>query len=324
MYKFIDLFSWAWWLSHWFIKAWYKQVFSVEIMPDYADTYKKNFPFHELIQKDISIISEKEILSKVDWQEIDVIIWWPPCQWFSMAWNIGRNFVDDPRNHLFKEFLRVVKIVKPKMFLMENVARLFTHNQWQTKQEIINSFESIWYKVSVGVIDSSCFWVPQVRRRVFFIWSLEEKVDIPIWNNSKLSLLEAIDHFPRLKSWEKSKIKNHNAMNHSKQMLTKMWFITDGWNREEIPEKIRPKSWDARKYIKYNSRKPSITITGDMRKVFHYNQNRALTVRELASIQTFPEDFVFMGASISQQQQVWNAVPPQLSYEIAKYLKKYM
>lgn len=67
--------------------------------------------------------------------------------------------------------------------------------------------------------------------------------------------------------------------------------------------------------------KPSITITGDMRKVFHYDQNRALTVRELARLQSFPDFFEFIGSSISQQQQVGNAVPPLMSQIIAKYLK---
>ena len=73
-----------------------------------------------------------------------------------------------------------------------------------------------------------------------------------------------------------------------------MSFIKDGGDRAQIPIKFRLKSGDTRKYIKYDSSKPSICITGDMRKVFHYNQNRALTVRELARIQSFPDNFVFI------------------------------
>jgi len=89
-----------------------------------------------------------------------------------------------------------------------------------------------------------------------------------------------------------------------------------------IPEDKRPKSGDTRKYIKYNSKLPSICITGDMRKVFHYNQNRALTVRELAAIQTFPDDFIFKGSKISQQQQIGNAVPPLFAECIAESIKE--
>ena len=100
-----------------------------------------------------------------------------------------------------------------------------------------------------------------------------------------------------------------------------MKYVKDGSGREDIPKSIRPKSGDVRKYIRYNSKKPSICITGDMRKVFHYNQNRALTVRELARIQTFPDNFIFKGSSISQQQQIGNAVPPLMARSIAQIIK---
>ena len=79
---------------------------------------------------------------------------------------------------------------------------------------------------------------------------------------------------------------------------------------------------DVRKYIRYDSKKPSVTVTGDMRKIFHYKQNRALTVRELAKLQSFKDDFVFKGSSISQQQQVGNAVPPLLARAIARSIKQ--
>jgi DNA (cytosine-5)-methyltransferase 1 len=110
-------------------------------------------------------------------------------------------------------------------------------------------------------------------------------------------------------------------MNHSEQMLKKMKFVKDGSGREDIPKKLRPKSGDIRKYIRYDSSKPSICITGDMRKVFHYSQNRALTVRELARIQTFPDNFFFKGSTISQQQQIGNAVPPMMARSIAQCIK---
>ena len=125
----------------------------------------------------------------------------------------------------------------------------------------------------------------------------------------------------QLNSGEKSNIPNHTAMNHSEQMIHKMSFVSDGGNRNEIPENLRPKSGDVRKYVRYKSSEPSFCVTGDMRKVFHYSQNRALTVRELATIQTFPLDFVFKGTVISQQQQVGNSVPPMLAKEIASAIK---
>ena len=103
-----------------------------------------------------------------------------------------------------------------------------------------------------------------------------------------------------------------------------MKYVTEGGSRSEIPDSIRPTSGDVRKYIRYDSSKPSICITGDMRKVFHYRHNRALTVRELAKLQSFPDSFVFKGTSISQQQQVGNAVPPLLAEAIASTVKQMM
>ena len=97
--------------------------------------------------------------------------------------------------------------------------------------------------------------------------------------------------------------------------------MSNGGTREQIPKKIRPKTGDVRKYIKHDKDKPSVCVTGDMRKIFHYSQNRALTVRELARLQSFTDDFIFLGKSISQQQQVGNAVPPLLAQSIAKSIK---
>ncbi|HFC3015371.1 TPA: DNA cytosine methyltransferase, partial [Neisseria gonorrhoeae] len=117
-------------------------------------------------------------------------------------------------------------------------------------------------------------------------------------------------------------VANHEAMNHSAQMLEKMAFVKNGGNRNDIPEPLRPKTGDIRKYIRYNSNKPAVCITGDMRKVFHYEQNRALTVRELAALQSFPDNFIFCGSKIAQQQQVGNAVPPLLAKAIAESILK--
>ena len=260
-YNYIDLFSGAGGMSLGFDLEGFKNVFSVEYDLQTAQTYRYNFPNHVLINKDIQEISTNEIKKIINNNTVDVIIGGPPCQGFSLAGKFGRTFIDDPRNQLFKEYLRFVSILKPKIFIIE-------------------------------------FNYPEKLKR-------------------KVTIKEAISDLPPLKNGEKSKIPNHFAMNHSQEMLYKMSFISDGGNRLQIPEEIRPKSGDARKYIKYKSDEPSIPVTGDMRKVFHYSQNRALTSRELARIQTFPDDFIFKGTSINVQQQIGNAVPPKLAKLIA-------
>jgi len=321
---YIDLFSGAGGFSLGFDKAGFKNIFSIDIQKDYCETYKENFPKHNLIQQDITKLSESEIKDLIKDIEIDVIIGGPPCQGFSIAGNIGRQFIDDPRNRLFKEFVRIVNIVNPKYFVMENVARLYTHNNHKTRKEIIDDFNKLGYKVESEILNSADYGVPQIRRRVIFIGSkISGNIQFP--NISHIvyrTVKDVLEDLPTLKSGDNSSIKNHKAMNHTDQMLHKMSFIKDGGNRENIPLSLRPNSGDVRKYIKYDSAKPSITITGDMRKVFHYSQNRALTVRELARLQTFPDNFEFKGNSSSAQQQVGNAVPPLMAEAIANGIRE--
>lgn len=322
--KYIDLFSGAGGFSLGFDNKGFQNVFSVDIEPSFCETYNHNFPSHNLIQKDICNVTDAELKYLKEYDEIDVVIGGPPCQGFSIAGNIGRKFIEDPRNRLFKEFVRVVKVVEPTYFVMENVARLYNHNKGNTRKEIINDFENLGYKVECKILNSADFGVPQVRKRVIFIGTKNsQKILFPKKEIDKyITVKEALSSYPKLESGQESKIPNHIAMSHSEQMLHKMSFVSDGGDRNEIPEQIRPKSGDVRKYIKYSSDKPSVTVTGDMRKIFHYEQNRALTVRELAKLQSFPDDFVFKGTKISQQQQVGNSVPPKMAEAIASIIIK--
>lgn len=322
--SYIDLFSGAGGFSLGFDRSGFENIFSVDIQKDFCQTYKANFPNHTLIEEDITKLSNEKILSLTRGSDVDVVIGGPPCQGFSIAGNIGRKFINDPRNRLFQEFVRVVKVTNPKYFVMENVARLYTHNKHLTRKEIIADFNKLGYTVECKILNSADYGVPQVRKRVIFIGSrVTTTILFPLISHTEhTTVKDALSNLPKLKSGEVSTMLNHKAMNHTQQMLDKMAFIKDGEGREKIPLNLRPKSGDVRKYIKYNSSKPSITVTGDMRKVFHPSQNRALTVRELARLQTFPDDFEFKSSSIAQQQQVGNAVPPLMAEAIANAIKK--
>lgn len=326
MPKYINLFSGSGGFSLGFDWAGFENIFSVEYDHEICETYRYNFPNHNLIECDITKLEDEKILGLVKGQDVDVVIGGPPCQGFSMAGNIGRRFVDDPRNHLFKEFVRVVGLIKPKCFVMENVARLYTRLKGQTRKEIIAHFEKLGYVVEARIVCASEYGVPQNRYRALFIGkkteNIMEHVSFPQKVEGKpLTIKDAIEKYPPLESGESSSIPNHEAMVHSEQMLKKMSYVKDGGGRDDIPEDIRPQKGDVRKYIRYDSTKPSICITGDMRKVFHYEQNRALTVRELAAIQTYPDTYVFLGNKIKQQQMVGNSVPPVLAKAIAEAVK---
>ena len=315
----IDLFSGAGGLSFGFEKAGINTAVAVEFNPIYAKSFQRNFPDTEVYVGDIRNISDDQILEYKDKYSIDIIIGGPPCQGFSLAGNIGRRFLDDDRNRLFLEYLRFVRIIKPKMFVLENVAAMVTHNKGRTISEIIDSFTELGYSLKYQVLNAVNYCVPQERRRVFIIGMLNENTFVfPDKDSNIISISQAIGDLPVLSSGESSNIPLHQAMNHSKQMLQKMGFVSDGGSRMDIPAEIRPTTGDVRKYIRYNSKLPSVCVTGDMRKIFHYSQNRALTCRELARLQTFPDTYMFCGSSIEIQQQIGNAVPCMLAYAIAK------
>ncbi len=316
----IDLFCGAGGLSLGFHKAGFNTIYALEFNEVYAESYKLNFPNTYIEVADIREINDEMIKEKFKNISIDVIIGGPPCQGFSKAGNIGRMFLEDERNKLFLEYLRFVSIIRPRMFLIENVAALVTHNKGKTMDEIISAIHKIGYKVKYQVLNSVNYGVPQERRRVFIVAYNETIKDFtfPKKNEQIITIKDAIDDLPKLNSGETSSVDLHYAMKHTEQMLKKMSYVKDGGNRMDIPEEIRPKSGDIRKYIRYDSTKPSVCVTGDMRKIFHYSQNRALTCRELARIQTFPDSYRFFGSSIAIQQQIGNAVPPKLAYEVAK------
>lgn len=322
-YTYMDLFAGAGGMSLGFDNAGFKNLLAVEFNKDFAETYKKNFPRHNLIVDDIKNVTEQQIYDIIKNKKVDVIIGGPPCQGFSIAGNIGRNFIDDDRNRLFKEFVRFVKIIKPRVFVLENVAAMERHNKGKTIKEIVSSFKEIGYDIKYKVLNAVNYGVPQERRRIFIVGTLgENNFEYPQEINKTVTVKDAIDDLPKLENGETSEIPNHTAMKHSAQMLEKMSYVSDGGNRNDIPESLRPKSGDSRKYIRYNSKKPSFCVTGDMRKIFHYSQNRALTCRELARLQTFPDSFVFLGNTGKVQQQIGNAVPVLLANKIALQVKE--
>ena len=322
-YTMIDLFSGAGGMSLGFEKAGFQTLFAVEFNEQFASTYQNNFKKTPVITENIRDLDNSKIDELIKGRKVDLIIGGPPCQGFSIAGHIGRKFLDDERNQLFREFLRFVDYIKPEIFVMENVATLATNHKGKTLEEIKTEINSIGYDIVYEVLNSVYYGVPQERRRIFIIGTKgKNSFNFPSKLKKINTVKDAIGDLPALKSGETSNFPNHSSMNHTKQMLEKMSYIKDGGNRNDIPSKLRPKSGDIRKYIRYNSQKPSYCVTGDMRKIFHYSQNRALTPRELARIQTFPDDFIFYGNSISIQQQIGNAVPPTLAYKIALQVKE--
>ena len=325
-YKILDLFSGAGGFTLGFLQSGaFDILLSIDNNQKLSITYEKNFQNIKHINQDITTFKDEDIQKLQNQYNFEVIIGGPPCQGFSLAGNIGRKELADDRNLLFLSYLKFIEIIKPKIFIMENVATLAKHNKGATLKFILDSFVAIGYKVKFKILNASNYGIAQNRNRIFIVGTINNNTfEFPEEKKEEISIKDVISDLPQLRSGENSNIPNHIAMTHSKQMLEKMGYVKDGGNREQIPADIRPNSGDIRKYISYDSTKPSITITGDMRKVFHYEQNRALTCRELARIQSFPDNFIFYGNSIDIQQQIGNAVPPLLAKQIAIQVKSFL
>lgn len=165
----IDLFCGCGGFSYGFQQAGFDMVLGIDMWKDATVTYQHNFPNACVINDDITNISEDDILSRLGMNadDIDVIIGGPPCQGFSVS---GKRMIDDPRNKLYKSFVGLVDQIRPKVFVMENVPGLIRLFGGKVKEQVLNDFSSLGYRVKVQQLSSDDYGVPQQRKRVFFCW----------------------------------------------------------------------------------------------------------------------------------------------------------
>ena len=171
----IDLFCGCGGFSLGFHQAGFRICLGVDSWSDATVTYAKNFPDAVTLNEDITKITEIEILEALNKSidEIDVIIGGPPCQGFSVS---GKRSEDDPRNELYKSFVRIVDFIKPKIFVLENVPGLARLWGGKVLENVIADFSSIGFDVKHEILSADCYGIPQQRRRVFFVGINQSKV----------------------------------------------------------------------------------------------------------------------------------------------------
>lgn len=163
----LDLFCGAGGLSLGFLWAGYKVIVANDNYKQACETYRANHPHTDLVEGDITDAKvQQEVLAKAKKAKVDMVIGGPPCQGFSHA---GKRMIDDPRNLLYKEFVSIVKKVKPKVFVLENVEGIMTINSGKTFEEIKSNFRELGYKVAGHKLHAVTFGVPQKRKRVIII-----------------------------------------------------------------------------------------------------------------------------------------------------------
>ncbi|MDY5159678.1 DNA cytosine methyltransferase [Actinotignum urinale] len=343
----IDLFAGVGGLSLGFEKAGFNILMANEYDPQIAQAYKANHSKTNMVVGDIRDLpieaTFKEYLGKTD-----IVIGGPPCQGFSQKGK--RKSIHDDRNYLFKHFVRVVAYLKPTFFLMENVPNLLTTNNGSFKAEIIKLFGDLGYTVNAQILNAADFGVPQNRRRAFILGYLGDAVpSLPLPLEYKTSTWEAISDLAYLNSgegenqehyrfdpqseyqkkmrYQSSLLHNHTATRHSALALERMRMIPPERGKECLPEEHLTKSIYSGTWGRIRKDEVSVTITTrfdtpSSGRFVHPFLDRAITVREAARLQSFPDNFVFYGTKSSQMLQVGNAVPPLLGEAIAKEIIK--
>ena len=289
--NFIDLFSGAGGLSCGLVMAGWTPIGSVEIMEQAVATYKYNFVdkknFDENVEsRDIREKSVKEHLyNSVSGKNIDLIVGGFPCQGFSMA---GNRIVTDKRNTLYLDMLEIVNHLRPKAVVMENVPGLRSMLGGKVEEKIINDFEKIGYKINVTILNAADYYTPQTRRRVIFIGNRIGKDNYhpkPILTPDKyITTKEAIAD---LMDRKPDPLFNHIPTTHSDIMQKKLLAVKEGESLyKNYSDSWKKCPWD----------KPSCTVKENHGGVnIHPKLPRVLTAREMARLQSFPDDFIFQG-----------------------------
>ena len=350
----IDLFAGAGGLTQGFRDAGYKIVQAVERDVNAAATYSTNHPEVDLILADIRDLDPRECLQRlgVDPGVVTTVIGGPPCQGFSES-NRRTRTLSNPKNHLYRDFLRFVRHIQPKSVVLENVAGLRTMSKGLILDYIIDGLGNMGYRSQHYVLNAANHGVPQVRRRLFII---AHRLNVtagqvseldspplappptvraaiadlpPLANGASTDLLEygttiQSPYQRQMRRHAPSRLSGNLVSRNAPHIVERYTYIPEGGNWRHIPRHLLANYSDTSRchtgiYHRLYWDRPSKVI-GNFRKnmLIHPAQDRGLSVREAARLQSFPDHYRFSGSIGFQQQQVADAVPPLLAETVAR------
>ena len=325
--KIISLFSGCVGLDLGFEKAGFDIPVANEFDKNIWKTFEINHPQTKLLKEDIRKLDTKDFPS-----EIDGIIGGPPCQSWSEAGSL--KGIEDDRGKLFYEYIRILKSVQPKFFLAENVSGMLADRHSEAVKNILKMFEECGYDVSLTLVNAKDYGVAQERKRVFYIGfrkDLNIKFDFPKGSteddNKKITLRDIIWDLKdtAVPAGEKNQ-HNPNAINNNE------YFI--GSYSPIFMSRNRVKSWDEQAFTVQASGR-QCQIHPQAPKMIKVDKNdcrfvegkenlyRRMTIREVARVQGFPDNFKFVYSNTNDAyKMIGNAVPVNLAYEVACAIKK--
>lgn len=348
----VDIFCGAGGMSIGAMLAEIDPVLAVEYDIHAAATYQANHPKTKVLQQDIKTVNPLEHTEKYPF----VLFGGPPCQGFSVANTKTRN-LDNPNNWMFKEYWRFLKDLEPEWFVFENVVGFKSFAKGAFAVEVENELKELGYVTNSAVLNAADFGVPQYRNRFFIIGHRIDKGGIKfdfdsLKKQKTVTVGEALSDLPSLKNGDKihehdykhdvkhpylnimrrnSKKALQNLVTDSKPHIVERYAaIKQGENWEAAKHKGLLETYSSTKhthsgiYKRLEENKPAVTIANYRKSMLiHPHEDRGLSLREAARLQSFPDDFIFKGTLSFQQQQVGNAVPPLLAKAIFEQIIKY-
>ncbi len=310
------------------------------------DTFKSNHP------ETPNVLCEN--ITKIDFSKYTadyfILMGGPPCQGFSVSNTKTRNDKNS-NNSLFYEFIRAVRELKPKWFVFENVEGITLFQKGKVIAVLREEMAKLGYTTTERVLTASDYGVPQNRNRFFMVGNRENiEFDFPEKQEIKVSVEQAIGDLPNLENGalfeelpykkiksseyaslmrKDSKKSLQNFVSRNKEYVVERYkHIKQGENWQAIPQKMMENYKDLNNchsgiYRRLKADSPSVVIANYRKNMLiHPFQNRGLSVREAARLQSFPDNFLFQGSLMHKQQQIGNAVPPLLAKAIIEQIIK--
>lgn len=294
-----------------------------------CETLKKNKPHWNVVEGDISLLNEGEIdnynLERLH-QRVDVVTGGFPCQSFSFA---GKKLgLEDTRGTLFYEFAKAVKIISPKIFIAENVRGLLTHDGGKTLEIIIDVFEQLGYRIEKRLLKAIFYKVPQKRERLIIV-GIRNDIDIEFDFPKPHNIIYTVGDALKAGTLYDCDVPKSDGIKYSEKKEKVMSLVPEGGYWKDLPVEVQ-KSYMKKSYYlgggktgmarRMSWSEPSLTLTCNPSQMetdrCHPEENRPFTVREYARIQTFPDNWEFMGPVSQQYKQIGNAVPVNMAKEI--------
>lgn len=316
--KVVELFAGAGGLALGLEKAGLDTVELVEVDRFCCETLKKNRPGWNIVNKDVRLVDFTKYNGKVE-----IVTGGFPCQAFSYA---GKKLgFEDIRGTLFYEFARCIKEIEPSIFMAENVRGLLSHDKGRTFETIINILKDLGYHVQYKLLNAMNYGVPQKRERVVIVGTKEGiNFYYPQKETKVNTLCDALKGVPKSEGQQYSD---------SKRKVLEL--VPPGGCWRNLPEEIQ-KAYMGKSFYSGGGRtgmarriswnEPCLTLTCSpsqkQTERCHPEETRPFTVREYARIQTFPDDWEFVGGIGEKYKQIGNAVPVQLAYKLGLQIIK--